>query len=59
VPTALIGLWVIGLAVALGLPDAIWGTTIFFTWLAAVAVVALVSTVAAAFIEILRPARLR
>jgi cation:H+ antiporter len=60
VPTALTGLWVTGLAVALGLPDGIWGTVIFFTWLAAVAVVALISTVAAAVIEIhglLRPGR--
>jgi hypothetical protein len=59
VPPALIGLWVIGLGVALGLPDAIWGTTIFVTWLAAVAVVAIASTLAAAFIQILRPARPR
>jgi hypothetical protein len=51
-PTALTGLWVTGLAVVLGLPDGIWGTVIFFIWLAAVAVVALVSTVAAALIEI-------
>ena len=52
VPTALTGLWVIGLAVLLGLPDGIWGTVIFFIWLAAVVVVALASAVAAAVIEI-------
>jgi cation:H+ antiporter len=57
VPTGLTGLWVTGLAVALGLPDGIWGTAIFFTWLAAVAMVALASTAAAAFIQALRPAR--
>jgi hypothetical protein len=59
VPTGLTGLWVTGLAVALGLPDGIWGTAIFFTWLGAVAVVALASTAAAAFIQALRPARPR
>ncbi len=57
VPTALTGLWVISLAVVLGLPDGIWGTAIFFIWLGAVAMVALASTVAAAFIEALGPAR--
>jgi hypothetical protein len=59
VPTGLTGLWVTGLAVVLGLPDGIWGTAIFFTWLGAVAVVALVSTAAAAFIQTLGPARPR
>ncbi len=59
VPTALTGLWVIALAVGLGLPDGIWGTAIFFAWLGAVLVVALASTVAAAFIQTLGPARLR
>ncbi len=59
VPTALTGLWVTGLAVGLGFPDGIWGTAIFFTWLSAVAVVALASTVAAAFVQALGPARLR
>lgn len=57
VPTGLTGLWVIGLAVVLGLPDGIWGTAIFFIWVSAVAVVALASTVAAAFIEALGPVR--
>jgi len=52
VPTALTGLWVTGLAVVLALPDGIWGTVIFFTWLAAVTMVALISTIAAAVIEI-------
>jgi cation:H+ antiporter len=59
VPTALTGLWATGLAVVLGLPDGIWGTAIFFTWLGAVAVVALASTAAAAFIQTLGPVRLR
>jgi hypothetical protein len=58
VPTALTGLWVIGLAVVLGLPDGIWDTGIFFIWLSAVAVVALASTVAAAFLQTLGPVRL-
>jgi cation:H+ antiporter len=59
IPTALTGLWVISLAVLLGLPDGIWGTAIFFIWLSAVAVVALASTAAAALIQTLGPARLR
>lgn len=53
VPTALTGLWVTGLAVALGLPDGIWGTAMFFIWLGAVAVVALASTAAAAVLQAL------
>jgi cation:H+ antiporter len=59
VPTALTGLWVVSLAVLLGLPDGIWGTTSHFIWLTAVVVVALATTAAAAFIQALRPARLR
>ena len=55
IPTALTGLWVIGLAVVLGLPDAIWGTSTHLAFLAAVAAVAMVSTVAAAMIEIRTP----
>jgi len=58
VPTALTGLWAIGLAVALGFPDGIWGTAIFFIWLGAVAAVAVASPAAAAFIQALHPARL-
>jgi cation:H+ antiporter len=58
VPTGLTGACVTGLAVALGVPDGIWGTGIFFTWLAAVAVVALAATAAAAFIQALGPTRL-
>jgi hypothetical protein len=50
--TGVTGLWVTGLAVVLGLPDGIWGTGTHFIFLAAVAGVALVSTVAAGFIEI-------
>ncbi len=59
VPTALTGLWVIGLAVLLGLPDGIWGTASHLIWLSAVAVVALATTAAAAVIQALGPARLR
>jgi cation:H+ antiporter len=59
VPTGLTGACVTGLAVALGVPDGIWGTGIFFTWLAAVAVVALTATAAAAVIQALGPTRLR
>jgi hypothetical protein len=44
--TGLTGLWVIGLAITLGLPDDIWGSAVFFTWLV-VAAAALVSTAAA------------
>jgi hypothetical protein len=58
VPTGLTGMCVIGLAVALSFPDGIWGTAIFFTWLAAVLVVALATTAAAAFIQALGPTRL-
>ncbi len=55
IPTGLTGLWVIGLAVVLGLPDAIWGTSTHLAFLAAVAAVAMVSTLAAALIEIRTP----
>jgi hypothetical protein len=55
VPTGLTGLWVIGLAVVLGLPDGIWGTSTHLVFLAAVAAVALASTLAAGFIEIRTP----
>jgi hypothetical protein len=57
-PTALTGLQVIALAVVLGVPDGIWDTTIFFIWLAAVAVVALATTIAAVFIQNFGPMRL-
>jgi len=53
--TGVTGLWVTGLAVVLGLPDGIWGTMIHLVFLAVVAGVALVSTFAAAFIEIRTP----
>ena len=53
--TGLTGLWVTGLAVVLGLPDGIWGTGTHLVFLAVVAGVALVSTFAAAFIEIRTP----
>lgn len=52
VMTGLTGLWVVGLAVALGIPDGIWGTATQLAFLGAVAAVALVSTLAAVVIEI-------
>ena len=55
VPTGLTGLWVIGLAVVLGFPDGIWGTSTHLAFLGAVAVVALANTLAAAFIGRFRP----
>ena len=43
-PTMLTGLWVIGMAVVLGLPDDIWATATHLVFLGAVAVVALANT---------------
>ena len=54
-PTGLTGLWVIALAVILGVPDGIWGTSIHLVFLAAVTAVACASTLAAAVISIRRP----
>ena len=51
VPTGLTGLWATGLAVVLGIPDHIWGTSIHLAFLTAVAVEALANTAAAAIIE--------
>jgi cation:H+ antiporter len=59
VPTALTGLWVTGLGVVLGIPDGIWATDIHFTWLGAVAAVALASTLTAAFIQTNGPHAMR
>jgi Sodium/calcium exchanger protein len=55
VPTGLTGLWAVGLAVILGVPDGIWGTATHLAFLAAVTSVALASTVSAALISTLRP----
>jgi cation:H+ antiporter len=55
VPTGLTGLWVVGLALILGLPDGIWGTATHLALLAAVTVAALASTLAAALISTLKP----
>ena len=55
VPAGLTGLWVIGLALVLGIPDGIWGTSTHLVFLAAVAAVALASTLAAAIIQIRTP----
>jgi cation:H+ antiporter len=49
-PTALTGLWVISLAIVLGIPDGIWGNATHLAFIAAVASVALVTTAAAALI---------
>jgi cation:H+ antiporter len=54
VPTGLTGLWAVGLAVILGVPDGIWGTGTHLAFLAAVTAVALASTLAAAVISTLR-----
>ncbi|HUK69621.1 MAG TPA: hypothetical protein VLW50_12860 [Streptosporangiaceae bacterium] len=59
VPTGITGLWATGLAVVLGIPDRIWGTYTHLAFLAAVAVVALANTAAAAIIETRRPLRPR
>jgi cation:H+ antiporter len=48
--TALTGLFATGLAVVLGIPDGIWGTLTHLAFLAAVTVVALATTLAAAII---------
>jgi len=51
VPTTLTGLWAIGLAVVLGVPDGIWGSTTHLAFIAAVAPVALATIAAAALIS--------
>ncbi|MGH3221219.1 MAG: hypothetical protein ACRDPY_21430, partial [Streptosporangiaceae bacterium] len=51
VPTALTALWAIGLAVVLGIPDGIWGSATHLAFLAAVTVVAVANTAAAALIS--------
>jgi cation:H+ antiporter len=51
IPTGLTGLWAVGLAVVLGVPDGIWGTSTHLAFLAAVAVVAVVATTAAGVIQ--------
>ena len=55
VPTGLTGLWATGLAVALGVPDGVWGTYTHLAFLAAVAVVAMACTLAAAAVQACRP----
>lgn len=44
----LAGVWAVGLALVLGVPDGIWGTATQLAFLSAVVVVAVVSTVATA-----------
>ena len=50
IPTCLTGLWAVGLAVILGVPDGIWGTATYAAFLAAVAIVAAACTASAALI---------
>jgi cation:H+ antiporter len=54
-PTGLTGLWVIGLAIVLGIPDGIWASPTHLAFIAAVATVALATTAAAALISKTRP----
>ena len=49
--TALAGAWTIALAVLLGFPDEIWGTSTHLESLAAVVIVAIISTSSAIVIE--------
>ena len=57
--TVLTGTWATALAVILGIPDGIWGTSTHLAFLAAVATVAIASTVAAAVTQAYGPQRLR
>jgi hypothetical protein len=50
-PRALTGLWVISLAIVLGIPDGIWASTTHLAFITAVASVALVATAPAALIS--------
>ena len=50
-PTALTGLWVIGLSIVLGIPDGIWASATHLAFITAVALVALAATVGAALIS--------
>ena len=47
----MVGAWAVALAVALGVPDRIWGSWTHLAFLAAVVIVAVVSTASAALIE--------
>ena len=60
--TAIVGAWAIALAVALGVPDRMWGSWTHLAFLAAVAIVATVTTASAALIErvqVIRRERIR
>jgi cation:H+ antiporter len=50
-PTATAGAWAITLALILGLPDGIWGTTTHVAYLGAVIVAAIATTTSAAILE--------
>ncbi len=50
-PTALTGLWAIGLAVLLGVPDGIWATSAHLTFITAITCVAATATAAAIVIS--------
>jgi hypothetical protein len=49
--TALAGAWAIALAVLLGFPDEIWGTSTHLAFLGAVVIIAIISTSSAAALE--------
>ena len=49
--TATVGAWTVALAVALGVPDRIWGSWTHLAFLGAVTIVAVVSAASAALIE--------
>ena len=51
IPTALAGLWALGLGTLTAVPDGIWATAEQFTFLTAVAVVTVVSTLSAGLIQ--------
>jgi cation:H+ antiporter len=54
VPTALAGVWALGLGTLTAVPDGIWASAEQFTFLAAVAAVTVVSTLSAGLIQRLR-----
>jgi hypothetical protein len=50
-PTALIGVWAVGLAVVLGIPDGIWRTCEHVVFLSVVTIGALANATAAGVVE--------
>ena len=55
--TAVVGVLALGLAVALGVPDHIWGTAAHFAFVGSVFMVSVVASLSAAAIERLTPRR--